>query len=121
VRLLTDCRTAFADQDVMPTTVLLDKLNNDPEAPWRDHGPHGLTARRLAVLLGEYEIHSTTIRFDGLGQAKGFRRIDFTDAWRRYCAPPVLPTAPAARGVPVPSVPTSNPRSTRYGSKAWYG
>ncbi|MGI8814882.1 MAG: DUF3631 domain-containing protein [Pseudonocardia sp.] len=111
VRLLTDCQTAFAEHDVMPTTVLLDKLNADPEAPWRDYGPHGLTARKLGVLLSEYEIRSANIRFDGIGQAKGFRRIDFTDAWERYCPHPIqLDAAAAPRGVPVPPVPPSSPQ-----------
>ncbi|HEX4246601.1 MAG TPA: DUF3631 domain-containing protein [Pseudonocardia sp.] len=112
VRLLTDSRAAFADHDSIPTTVLLERLNSDPEAPWRDYGPHGLTARKLGVLLGEYEIRSGTIRFDGLGQAKGYRRIDFTDAWERYCPEPVplVEDGPPGRGLPVPSVPTSSPQ-----------
>jgi len=111
VRLLTDCRTAFAENEVIPTTVLLERLNADPEAPWRDHGPHGLTARKLGVLLAEYEIRSGNIRFDGLGQAKGFRRIDFADAWERYCphgVPAAGPHPPG--GIPVPSVPRSLPQ-----------
>ena len=42
IRLLTDCRTAFGDDDALPTAVLLDRLNADPEAPWaelRHHRP----------------------------------------------------------------------------------
>lgn len=42
---------------------------------------------KLGVLLREYGIRSTTIRFPGLGQAKGYQRADFTDAWTRYCLP----------------------------------
>ncbi len=111
VRLLTDCRAGFADQEVMPTTVLLEKLNADPEAPWRDYGPHGLTARKLGVLLAEYEIRSTNIRFDGYGQAKGFRRIDFADAWERYCPRPAhLDSRTSPGGGPVPTVPPSLPQ-----------
>jgi hypothetical protein len=36
VRLLIDCRAAFADHDVIPTAVLLERLRRDPEAPWGD-------------------------------------------------------------------------------------
>jgi hypothetical protein len=91
--------------------VLLEKLNADPEAPWRDYGPHGLTARKLGLLLAEYEIRSGNIRFDGLGQAKGFRRIDFADAWDRYCPHGISAVNPQpAGGVSVPPVPRSLPQ-----------
>lgn len=51
------------------------------EAPWAD-----LTAVKVGALLREFEVKSDTIRFP-TGQAKGYRRADFTDAWDRYCAP----------------------------------
>jgi hypothetical protein len=85
IRLLVDSRTAFGDHDAIPTTVLLERLKSDPEAPWADYGPAGLTAMKLGVLLREYGIRSTTIRFPALGQTKGYQRADFTDAWTRYC------------------------------------
>lgn len=84
LRLLTDCRTAFGTDTALPTAVLLDRLKADPEAPWNDYGPNGLTAMKLGTLLREYEIRSDTIRFQ-TGQAKGYRRADFADAWARYC------------------------------------
>ena len=37
-------------------------------------------------MLGDFEIRSDTIRF-AVGQAKGYHRPDFTDAWARYCGP----------------------------------
>ena len=46
-------------------------------------------------MLSDFEIRSDTIRFP-VGQAKGYHRPDFADAWVRYCPPPA--------GVPVPSV-----------------
>ncbi|MBO2456566.1 DUF3631 domain-containing protein [Actinomadura violacea] len=85
LRLLTDCRTAFGAETALPTAVLLDRLKADPEAPWGDYGPNGLTAMKLGTILREYEIRSDTIRFQS-GQAKGYRRADFTDAWARYCS-----------------------------------
>ena len=38
IRLLTDCRAAFGPHDAIPTTVLLDRLKADPEAPWAEYG-----------------------------------------------------------------------------------
>jgi hypothetical protein len=87
IRLLADCRAAFGDLDAIPTATLLERLKADPEAPWAEYGGTGLTAMRLATLLREYDITSDTIRFPS-GQAKGYRRADFTDAWQRYCPGP---------------------------------
>jgi hypothetical protein len=58
IRLLADCRTAFGDAEALPTTALIGRLRSDPEAPWSDHGPDGITARRLADMLSEYDIRS---------------------------------------------------------------
>jgi hypothetical protein len=94
VRLLTDCRTAFADYEAIPTQALLDHLNDDDEAPWSEYGPTGLTAMKLGVILREYDIASETISFGPpTGRAKGYQRAAFEDAWRRYCLPPDAPTA----------------------------
>ncbi|MEV4418228.1 DUF3631 domain-containing protein, partial [Catellatospora sp. NPDC049609] len=88
VRLLADCRTAFRDDEALPTATLIERLKEDPEAPWARYENTGLTPMKLAGLLREYEITSDTIRFGGgVGQAKGYRAADFTDAWLRYCPP----------------------------------
>jgi hypothetical protein len=95
-RILADCRTAFGNQDAIPTTVLLDRLKADDEAPWASYGPNGLTSAKLGALLREYDIRSGNIRFDRADldqwgirtdsdQLKGYRRADFLDAWSRYC------------------------------------
>jgi hypothetical protein len=100
IRLLADCRAAFGSLDAIPTTVLLEQLRADPEAPWAEYGSTGLTAMKLAALLREYDIRSTNIRFAApLGQAKGYYRTDFTDAWNRY-APAAKPRSNA---VPKPA------------------
>jgi hypothetical protein len=118
IRLLTDCRMAFGDHDALPTTALLDRLKSDPEAPWADYGPTGLTAMKLGVLLRDYSIRSTTIRFPGLGQAKGYQRAEFTDAWTRYCPQPDPADAPAGHGQegkPYQPYQPHHPSSARYG------
>jgi len=83
-RLLADCRTAFADADALPTADLLKRLREDPEGPWATYGNTGLSAMRLGMLLREFDIRSDTIRFPS-GQAKGYGREAFADAWARYC------------------------------------
>jgi hypothetical protein len=101
IRLLADIRAAFTalgNPEAATTKDLLKALNSDPEAPWASTGPGGLTGKRLGDMLSDFEIRSDTIRFP-VGQAKGYHRPDFTDAWARYCTPPA--------GVPVPSVPSS--------------
>ncbi|MGW1343997.1 DUF3631 domain-containing protein [Kribbella sp. NPDC002412] len=98
-RLLADCRTAFQDADALPTAILLERLRSDPEAPWATIGKAGLTAMRMGNLLREFEIHSDTIRFP-TGQAKGYYRSDFTDAWNRYCPEPKPAGEEAVPAVP---------------------
>jgi hypothetical protein len=106
IRLLTDCRTAFGAAEALPTTTLVTRLRSDPEAPWSDHGPSGITPMRLGTLLREYDIRSANIRFgEPIGQVKGYHRADFTDAWARYCpAPPGDPSQSSQ-----PSPPSSQP------------
>ncbi|WP_112248797.1 DUF3631 domain-containing protein, partial [Kribbella monticola] len=98
-RLLADCRAVFQDADALPTAELLNRLKADTEAPWATMGASGLSGMKLGNLLREFEIRSDTIRFP-TGQAKGYYRSDFTDAWNRYCPDP----KPAA-GEAVPDVP----------------
>ncbi|WP_157254977.1 DUF3631 domain-containing protein [Nonomuraea typhae] len=86
LRLLTDCRAAFGADTILPTATLLERLKANLESGWADYGPAGLTAMKLGALLREYGIRSTTQRFPPpIGQAKGYQRADFADAWARYC------------------------------------
>ncbi len=98
IRLLADCRTAFGTETALPTATLLERLKADPEAPWADYGPNGLTAMKLGVILREYDIRSGNIRFPDGTQAKGYQRVDFADAWARYC--PTLEPLPEGDVVP---------------------
>lgn len=96
IRLLVDIRAVF-DRLGQPAAVatgeLLDALNADDEAPWSGYGPNGLTGKRLGDLLREFAIGSANVRF-AAGQAKGYARNAFTDAWLRYCPAPPVPTVP---------------------------
>ncbi len=108
------CRTAFGDADALPTTTLVTRLRSDPEAPWSDHGPAGITPMRLAAMLRDYDIRSANIRFpEPFGQVKGYYRADFTDAWARYC--------PSDQGEPSQPSQASPPSSTPGRPETWDG
>ena len=91
LRLLADIRAVFdrASSDQLTTMRLLDRLNENDEAPWGNLRGQPLDARGLARLLKPYEIKPTTIRHSISNTAKGYRRGDFHDAWDRY-----LPLSP---------------------------
>jgi hypothetical protein len=117
IRLLADCRTAIGEHDSIPTTVLLERLKADPEAPWADYQNTGLTAMRLGSLLREYDIRSTTIRFPApVGQAKGYHRADFLDAWTRYTPDPDT----SDPGEPYQPYQPSPPSSEAVRLETWY-
>lgn len=93
-RILVDIRRVFAaggNPDALSTEHLLTALKADHEAPWAEHGPTGLSARGLQLLLKDYGIGSMNIRFPDGVQLKGFTRNGFLDAWSRYCPEPAEP------------------------------
>jgi Protein of unknown function (DUF3631) len=97
VRLLADLRQLFGSADRVSSESLCSQLNADPEAPWSDwRDGIGLTPRALAGLLRRYEIRSRTVSLGGNDTAKGYKREDFEDAWRRYLDPdPSGPSGPS--------------------------
>ncbi|GAA0904044.1 DUF3631 domain-containing protein [Virgisporangium aurantiacum] len=126
VRLLVDVRAAFVmlgSPAAVATTELLKVLNDDPEAAWSGFGPVGLTGKRLADLLREFGISSGNVRFP-VGQAKGYLRDDFADAWNRYCPPPDdTPKQATGDASPSPARPIRptlvSAGQTRDGLKRW--
>jgi hypothetical protein len=88
IRLLADCRTAFGEADALPSTTLAARLRADLESPWCEPAP-GISPKRLAAMLADYDIRSAPIRFgEPTGQVRGYYRADFADAWARYCPRP---------------------------------
>ncbi len=86
VELLRDIRSTFGDDDVIRSSDLVAKLTADPERPWAEwkHG-RPLTQKQLAGLLAPFHIISLTVHPPGLPDGKGYRRIDFEEAWAAYC------------------------------------
>ena len=88
--LLADIKMVFESKGVdrISTSVLIDALCADTEAPWATYN-HGrpISPRQVAKLLAGYGITSHTIRF-GSSTAKGYMRTMFEDAFLRYLAPP---------------------------------
>jgi hypothetical protein len=88
IRLLTDLKTVFGDSDALGTKVLLQKLIALEESPWSDLHGKPLNDRGLAYRLRQYSIESHQVRVSDNVTLKGYRRADFTDAWKRYVPPP---------------------------------
>lgn len=116
VQLLTDIRRVFdANGDRIATAVLLAALAGDEEAPWAEWYGKPITARGVAKLLHPFRIKTMAVWVDG-EKARGFKREQFEDAWKRYLteengrsgrsgrsrmapeAGPTTPTAPTASG-----------------------
>jgi hypothetical protein len=101
-RLLADLDAVFHDATAndlfdepvphLSTTVILRRLNALDESPWGDWYGKPFTARDLAKMLRPYGIKSNTVR-TGDETAKGYRRGDLVDVWRRYVHEPS--TAPS--------------------------
>jgi hypothetical protein len=96
---LVDIRKAFdaSKLDRMPTRALLTALHAMDDAEWTefrgprgDQQPHQMRATELATMLRDFEIRPHTIwpanRTATSTSAKGYRRMQFEEAWRRYCA-----------------------------------
>src|SRR5262245_32186292 len=86
VMLLADCRPAFGDDAVIRSADLVHELTADPERPWAEYNRGDpITQRQLAKLLGTFGLISVNVRPEVGPPGKGYRRVDFEEAWKRYC------------------------------------
>src|SRR5262249_28554200 len=86
VMLLADCRLAFGEDDVIRSIDLVARLIADPERPWAEYNRgKPITQRQVAKLLGTFGIISVNVRPHAGPQGKGYHRVDFEEAWERYC------------------------------------
>lgn len=92
IRMLADCRAAFNGQHVMHSADLVSALIAIEDGPYSDWKGKELDARGLANQLGNYGIHSTSVRVGEISK-KGYKRESFDDAWKRY-----LPSLPPEEG-----------------------
>jgi len=98
IRLLTDLRAVFGDDDRLTTEVALTRLHELDEAPWAELRGRPLDARGLARRLHAYGVHSTKVKI--AGKLQGYRREDLWDSWQRY-----LPSTPPSPEPPEPTEP----------------
>src|SRR5690606_28371006 len=87
VRLLDDLRRVFGDRDRMPTAEILEALAGLEEAPGSDMYGKPIDSRRLAKLLGKYEVKSKVIKLPDGSTARGYLAEWLSDLWRRYLPP----------------------------------
>jgi hypothetical protein len=97
IRLLADIRQVF-DADTLPSKVLLQKLHDLEEAPWRDLKGKPLDERGISHRLRQFGIKSKVIRVGG-ATPRGYSKTDFFDAWGRY-VPDVAHVAQQATSPP---------------------
>ena len=85
--------------DKVASADLVAKLVATEDGPWSEvnHG-RPLTAPTLARLLRPFGISPGTVRFDSGATPKGYKQVDFADAWTRYLRDP--PTEPPHRHNP---------------------
>ena len=95
VALLQDIKTMFdrSTLDYVTSKAIVDDLTSDLEKPWAEWSRgKPITEKGVASLLHEYQICSRNVGPRG-AQAKGYRKIDFKDAWERYLAPQEAPSS----------------------------
>lgn len=86
VQLLADTKTAFEKLDdvIIPSKVLATFLNELDDSPWGGWSDgKGITQRKVAAVLREFDIHPGTCRI-GADVFRGYKREHFEDAWTRY-------------------------------------
>jgi antitoxin (DNA-binding transcriptional repressor) of toxin-antitoxin stability system len=86
IRLLSDLRDIFGNEDAMSTEAIITALRELDEAPWNDLKGKPLNPRGLAHRLRQYGVKSVNVRI-GESVPKGYRREDLHDPWSRYLPP----------------------------------
>lgn len=87
IRLLTDLRNVFGENQSMPTTDIISCLTALEESPWGDLKGKPLDSRRLSQFLRPYGVSPKNIRFNN-DIVKGYSAQDLFDPWQRYLSLP---------------------------------
>jgi hypothetical protein len=101
IRLLSDLRIIFGDEDALHSGTLIERLvagdELEADAPWGDLRGKPFTVRGLASMLKPYGAHSMKVWADGRS-LQGYRREHLYDAWCRYL-PPVSVQVEGVEGI----------------------
>lgn len=96
IRLLADLRAVFGQREAMSTEEIISALRALDEAPWGDLKGKPIDPRGLARRLKPYGVTSKNVRTpSSAGPVKGYGRVDFHDAWERYCPVSLSPCTSA--------------------------
>lgn len=82
-RLLADLREVFSDCARLLSRDVVDRLREIDGEAWGSVDGQPLDSRTLARLLAPYGVRPRVIRFGG-ETARGYRRGDFREPWRRH-------------------------------------
>jgi hypothetical protein len=98
VKLLSDIRSVFeaTGTDRMPTKDLLEQLiEQESDGPWAIWWENDIRhdnvkgpAAKLSRMLKRFGIKARVIRLSDGSTPRGYLKVDFTDAWDRYCPNP---------------------------------
>jgi hypothetical protein len=98
-RLLGDLRELFEREQAerLASERVVGLLTADADSPWTEYRRgRPLSQKQLADLLRPVDVRPRTIRLP-TGQAKGYQRDDFGDAWARYLPSPVARSVPPSQ------------------------
>jgi putative DNA primase/helicase len=91
VRLLADIKAVFAafNMDRIGSQDLTERLVAIEDAPWPElNRGKALTQTKLAELLKQFSIYPGSVRLATGKTPKGYKLVDFEDAWARYLGEP---------------------------------
>jgi putative DNA primase/helicase len=121
LQLLIDIKDVLSEHERhVGTTDLIGRLSNMEDSPWKDYNfrerddeRRMITNRQLSGLLNRYGVKAKVIRI-GNSTPRGYRRIDFEQAWKRYvkCIPSPYPPEKGA----TPQHPSNHAASSGSGS-----
>jgi hypothetical protein len=86
VLLLKHLKDIFGDADKLATEIVLARLHDLPESPWKDIKGRPLEETGLATRLRPFGVRPTKIRV-GEDTRRGYRADHLYDAWKRYVPP----------------------------------
>jgi hypothetical protein len=106
--LLEDIREIFTDRERISSKNLLEELLKMEDRPWSEYKRgRPLTINQLSRLLKPYGISPKTVRVSPEKTAKGFLKMDFEDAFKRYLPPLINESEKKSIYTPFQSVTTS--------------